>query len=180
MSATAPGAPRWLVDDELATALGRLGGEVGAVTVLTPATARKFDRLTLRVDLCGGAVVKVRHLESPGTVSELVRLRQRLDSAYSAVLAWEGRTLVEEWIDGVPLDQLPAAEQRLEDAAALLGRLHCLPSGAKGGVETAAVLADTIRHLAECRRRRSLGSSTRLTGWSTSFTASIPGAPRRP
>jgi aminoglycoside phosphotransferase (APT) family kinase protein len=151
MSTTASGAPAVALDDELVAALARLGREADAVTVLTPATARKFDRLTLRVDLRGGAAVKARRLESAATVRELVRLRQPLGSAYTAVLEYEGRTLVEEWIEGVPLEDLRADEQRLEEAGALLGRLHGLPSGTTGELETGAFLAAAVNDLGECR-----------------------------
>ncbi len=150
MSTTAPGSDPAVVDRELSAVLGRLDREAAAVTVLRSATARKFNRVTLRVELDDGSVVKARYLESPEAVSELVRLRQLLDGSYSAVLAWDGRTLVEEWIAGVPLDELPADEHVLAQAGGLLGRLHRTKLSESGDVATSAFIESAISHLAGC------------------------------
>lgn len=151
MSAAAPGTLPALVDLELTAVLGQLGWKPGEVTVLSPASPRKFWRYTLRVDLDGGAVVKVRHLESAEAAGRLVRIRESLDRSFSAVLGWEGQTLVEEWIEGVPLDKLPADENHLDEAATLLGRLHRKPADLPADLPEAAPLDQAVGDLEKCR-----------------------------
>ena len=152
MSTTASGAPAVALDDELVAALARLGREADAVTVLTPATARKFDRLTLRVDLRGGAAVKARRLESPAD-----RARARPAPA-AARLGLHGRARVRGANDRRGMDRgrparrtfaptSSASRRRARSSAGFTGS----PSGTTGELETGAFLAAAVNDLGECR-----------------------------
>ena len=55
--------------------------------------------------------------------AHLLELRAGLEAAFGPALAHHGRVLLEEWIDGAPLSESDA-EERAEEAGALLGRLH--------------------------------------------------------
>jgi Ser/Thr protein kinase RdoA (MazF antagonist) len=95
---------------------------------VSPLAERKRGRRAYRVDTAGGAVVKVRHVESAAVAHELHVLRSRLDDSFAHVLGRYGATLVEEWVDGDPLTP-PRERPRVAEAGSILGRLHTIAPG---------------------------------------------------
>ena len=86
----------------------------------------RTGRIAYRVETEDGRRVKLRLLESEDAVRRLVVLRSGIDPAFTAVVARYGPVLLEEWVEGEPLPG-SEAEARVEEAAALLGRLHRTP-----------------------------------------------------
>jgi Ser/Thr protein kinase RdoA (MazF antagonist) len=86
-------------------------------------------RVTYRVELASGDVVKVRRVTRPRAPrrAELV-VRALADPDLPAPLALEGRVTVERWVDGVPLNASTPTMAEIEAAADLLGRLHAVTS----------------------------------------------------
>jgi Ser/Thr protein kinase RdoA (MazF antagonist) len=81
-----------------------------------------------RVALADGRVVKVRrtdeHVDAPLVARILAALRH---PAFAPPLALHDGALIEEWIEGAPLDD-PPGDDALAQAGDLLGRLHALES----------------------------------------------------
>ena len=115
---------------EVATALRRLGSAPRTVELVTPSGTGKAGRPAFRVETLDGRTVKVRVLDSSEEARALVELRADLECAFAPVIGRNGRVLVEEWSDGTPLE-VSETPSRLEEAGALLGRLHerALPTG---------------------------------------------------
>ncbi len=86
-------------------------------------------RVTYRVELASGDVVKVRRVtrtRAPRRAELVVRALD--DPDLPAPLALHGRVTVERWVDGVPLDSMTPTMWQIEAAADLLGRLHAVTS----------------------------------------------------
>jgi thiamine kinase-like enzyme len=82
-------------------------------------------RMTFRVDLTDGSVVKVRRVTRtarPRSAAALVRALA--DPRMPAPLAMEGRVTVERWVEGDSLDHADVTVRHLHDAADLLADLH--------------------------------------------------------
>jgi hypothetical protein len=108
---------------EIEEALTHFGLRLRGLTPVSPLGTRKGRRRAYRVECEDGRTVKVRQVDSVEDARRLCRLRAGLEEAFAPVLAQHGPVLLEEWIEGVPLSGVDA-EARLEEAGALLGRLH--------------------------------------------------------
>jgi Ser/Thr protein kinase RdoA (MazF antagonist) len=78
-------------------------------------------RYSFRVELEGGVSIKARLLETADAALRLFELRGGLDEAFAPAIASHGRVILEAWIEGQPLTD---AEEWVEEAGSLLGRLH--------------------------------------------------------
>jgi hypothetical protein len=115
---------------EIEEALDREGLRPRRSVPISRPEVRKRRRFTYRVELEDGRTIKVRQLESVEAASRLLELRVGLEEAFAPAMARHGPVLLETWIEGVPLTELDP-EARVEEAGALLGRLHSieLPAG---------------------------------------------------
>lgn len=113
-----------MIPDDVRVALDALGlVPVAAEPILGLPTAD--DRLTLKVLLAGGGVVKARRCRWEQQARQYAALAAAATGVpLSRVLGRVGRVCLEEWIDGTPLSALPSTAARLEAAGELLGRLH--------------------------------------------------------
>ena len=104
--------------------------------ILSPLGERKGRRLAYRVDAEDGRTIKVREFESAAVASAIFELRAGLEDAFARAVARYGSVIIEEWIDGVPLTDNDE-ERLLEEAGALLGRLHSRrPNGMPASLHT--------------------------------------------
>jgi hypothetical protein len=127
------------VSREIAAALERSRLRCRSVELVSPLGERKGIRFAYRADTEEGRTVKLRHFGVAEHARAHVELRTGLEEAFAPVLGRCGAVVLEEWVDGVALDELDA-EARAEEAGAVLGRLHARPLAA--GI---AATCDTLR-----------------------------------
>ncbi len=121
----------------IAAALAQHGMRPRRCAILSPLGDRKGRRLAYRVDSENGQTIKVREFESAAVASSIFELRAGLEHAFARAVARYGSVIIEEWIDGVPLTANDE-DRLLEEAGALLGRLHsCRPNGIPASLSTA-------------------------------------------
>jgi Ser/Thr protein kinase RdoA (MazF antagonist) len=113
---------------EIAAALEQSDLRALRVELVSPLRERKGIRFAYRVDCEDGRIVKLRHFGDVEAARAHLALRDGLEDAFAPALARSGAVVLEEWIDGVALSA-HGAEQRSEEAGALLGRLHARPLG---------------------------------------------------
>jgi hypothetical protein len=111
---------------EIEEALHRQGLRPRRLVLISPPDAHKRGRFSYRVEVEGGPTLKARRFETDEAARVNFELRSGLDEAFAAAIAWHGPVLLEAWVDGVPLEGL-APEARVEEAGAVLGRLHARP-----------------------------------------------------
>lgn len=111
---------------EVAAALAAVGFAPASIELLSPLGERKGMRLAYRVEAADGRVLKLRHCTSEEEARALQELRAALDPAFAPVVDRRGSVLFEEWIAGTPLSPVEA-EERVDEAGALLARLHLQP-----------------------------------------------------
>ena len=83
------------------------------------------ERSTYRIEHDRGTV-KARRLEDEAVAQELTALRSELPDAFAPVILRHGRVLIEAWIDGEALPDVPRPHH-LAAAGALLAELHAKP-----------------------------------------------------
>ncbi len=116
------------------------------MTVLSGPSLRKRGRCALRIELRDGRVIKARRLESAKAARDLFEIRSGLETAFAPAIGWHDAVVVEEWVEGTPLERV-ATEFRIEEAGALLGRLHAAPQSGPDVVPTARWLEEAIEQL---------------------------------
>lgn len=117
-------------------ALDRLGFGLRRLSLLSAPSAMKRGRSSYRADLEDGRTLKARYLESAEEARRLFELRAEPADAFVQPIARHSRVLVEPWIQGAALGPREA-ENRAEEAGALMGSLHANPlSGAPARVDT--------------------------------------------
>jgi Ser/Thr protein kinase RdoA (MazF antagonist) len=115
--------PRTTTDVEEALALH--GMRARSIALVSTLKERKGRRWAYRVDTDDGRTVKARLFESAEAALGVFELRARLEEAFAPALARHGAVLIEEWVAGAPLAERDW-HSRIEEAGALLGRLHGL------------------------------------------------------
>ena len=110
-------------------ALVRCGMVPRHVVLISPLGERKGVRFAYRVTLEDGRTVKARHFGSEAAARRALELQAGLEEAFACAVAQDGPVLVEQWIEGIPLNDIEAAA-RADEAGGLLGRLHSTPLGA--------------------------------------------------
>jgi aminoglycoside phosphotransferase (APT) family kinase protein len=112
-------------ESDVSDALRDLGLEPRSFTPIGGFPRWRPGRVTYRVELASGGVVKVRRLTRPrATTRAAVLLRALDDPDLPAPLFASGRVTVEQWVDGVSLASVRPTARHVEAAADLLGRLH--------------------------------------------------------
>lgn len=108
-----------------------LGSRVVSAQPLSRFRAITAPRSAWRVELADGRCVKVRRLKVGDTGDRLAALLATTDANdFARIVAWRGRLVVEEWIEGVALGAGHVDDDVIRRAGALLGRLHAVSSGA--------------------------------------------------
>jgi Ser/Thr protein kinase RdoA (MazF antagonist) len=111
---------------EIEGALRRHGIRARAIALVSTLGARKGRRWAYRVETDSGRLVKARLFENADAARAVFELLGELEDAFAPALARYDAVLIEEWVEGVPLAAVDW-EARLEEAGALLGRLHAKP-----------------------------------------------------
>jgi thiamine kinase-like enzyme len=94
--------------------------------------------------------VKLRRCPDEARARRYVDVLAELDDpALARVLLRHGRVVVEEWIDGVSLAELPLSTERLAQAASLLGRMHARRRGARRVLPSVRRMRDQLARLVE-------------------------------
>jgi len=111
---------------EIEEALHRQGLRPRRLVLISPPDAQKRGRALYRVEVEGGETIKARRFESSEAALRIFELRNGLEAAFAPAIARHEAVLLEEWIEGVPLAESDP-EAWVEEAGALLGRLHARP-----------------------------------------------------
>lgn len=139
------------IDADVAAVLAGLGLRAAAATRITGLPSRRSDHATFRVVLDDGRVLKVRRMSRAARATRFARHVRRLAHArLPAVLAVDGRVVVETWIEGTSLRALPLSPERLAQAADVLGAFHATgrdDAPGHGRAPTRTVLRRARRHL---------------------------------
>jgi thiamine kinase-like enzyme len=128
MPAADPEFERTLAGD-LAWLAAELGSAVVEAAPVSPLRGRGRPRSAFRVVLEDGRTFKLRRFKSPERAAEVADLTRRLRDLGlpQTVLRRDGVMLV-EWITGAPLLQSASHDERIEEAAELLARIHATKS----------------------------------------------------
>jgi GT2 family glycosyltransferase len=109
---------------------------------LSPLAAPSLARGAWRLRFADGTALKGRALQTEAQADTVARLVASLEpGSFARVLARHGRALLEEWIDGEPLDKAPGGGRHLRACGRMLARIHL---GAPARV--AAVVGPAERH----------------------------------
>jgi len=148
---------------DVSRALAELGLEPRSFTPIGGYPRWRRGRVTYRVDLARGGVVKVRRVTRPRTsLGAALLLRALEDPDLAAPLFAAGRVTIEQWVDGVSVGTHRPAAAHVDGAADLLGRLHArtaLPDRRFHRVgSTEPLRTKTLRRLDALRDARLLSS----------------------
>jgi Ser/Thr protein kinase RdoA (MazF antagonist) len=101
--------------------------------------AARPARETFRLRFADGTTLKGRRLASADVARRVEAIVARLDPRrFTRVVARHGAALLEEWIDGEPLDRRPPDASHLAWAGATLGTVHAAPPPDLPGESVAA------------------------------------------
>jgi len=114
-------------DRDVATAVELFGQRVRRIVPLRPAGGFARERASFFIETDSGAALKARRLENEAAARRQQQLRVSLPGEFAPVLARIGPILLETWIEGRPLNELPPSEQAIAKAGELLAALHALP-----------------------------------------------------
>ena len=116
-------------EPDVLQALAELGLEPCSFTPIGGYPRWRAGRVTYRVELTSGRVVKVRRVTLPCQLTQAAALVRGLDDPdLPAPLLITGLVTIEEWVEGCrsPLIRLTARD--IDAAADLLGRMHACTS----------------------------------------------------
>jgi Ser/Thr protein kinase RdoA (MazF antagonist) len=112
-------------EPDVTRALGELDLEPVSFTPIGGYPRWRRGRVTYRVDLAGGEVVKVRRVTRPRTSLGAAALLRALDDPDLAAPRFAaGRVTIEDWVDGVAVATDDPDGTHVDAAADLLARLH--------------------------------------------------------
>ena len=138
------------IEMEILTAVEKAGIRHRSIVQISKFRVSQTGRATYRVDHEQG-IVKARLLEDDETARDLVSFRRELGDAFAPVIARHGRVLIEEWIEGDALPDMPESVY-LEAAGTLLGEMHARPVIARRALHEVRSTADY--HLVAEKRLR--------------------------
>jgi aminoglycoside phosphotransferase (APT) family kinase protein len=116
-------------EPDVVQALAALGLEPRSFAPIGGYPRWRAGRVTYRVELTSGRVVKVRRVTRPGQPTQAAALVRALaDPDLPAPLVITGLVMIEDWVDGVPLAEIRVSGREIDAAADLLGRLHARTS----------------------------------------------------
>ncbi len=110
------------VETEVMTVLESAGIRVKSITQISQLRLSEKRRATYRVDHEDGTV-KARVMQDEQAAQKLVSYQRELGDAFAPVIGRQGRVLIEEWIDGTVLPDIPY-RVHLEEAGAILAEMH--------------------------------------------------------
>jgi len=111
---------------EILDAVRQSGLRIRTALRISSLHSPEFSRKTYRIEHEEGTV-KARLLEDESTAATLTDFRRELPEDFARVLSRFGRVLIEEWIEGEALPEVPE-RRHLETAGRLLGDLHARQS----------------------------------------------------
>jgi aminoglycoside phosphotransferase (APT) family kinase protein len=91
-----------------------------------------------------GGTIKARRMESEAAALRQQELRAELDPVFAPVLARSGAVLLEQWIEGRPLNEIPATPAMIRRSAAILAGLHAVASAGARCLPFRADLSDLL------------------------------------
>jgi len=106
---------------------------------------------TFRLSFSDGLAVEGRILESPARAAVMRGLLSMLDQdSFARVLARHGSALIEEWVDGDALDEVPVTDRHLQRCGRALARLHTArPAWVQAPAESPQGLAGRLDDLVD-------------------------------
>jgi hypothetical protein len=113
--------------EDVANAVRRFGQRVRRIVPLRSAGGLARRRASFFIEIDSGAALKARRLENEAAARRQEELRASLPEEFAPVLARIGPILLERWIEGRPLNELPPSERAIAKAGELLAALHKLP-----------------------------------------------------
>lgn len=118
---------------EIERALDRYGLPPRRLDLVSPLGEKKGVRLAYLAEAYDGRRVKARHFGTAEDARRHFALRDGLDAAFAPTIARFDSVVIEEWVEGTPLDTMEE-RRRIEEAGALLGRLHARPLGSQAAI----------------------------------------------
>jgi hypothetical protein len=110
------------LEQEIYEALAYAGLRCRSCMRISNIRAPEIDRIAYHI-VHGRGAVKARRLEDATTARQLFELCRRLPDAFAPVLFCHERVIIETWIEGEPLPDIPDCRY-LQEAGNLLGDLH--------------------------------------------------------
>jgi hypothetical protein len=110
------------VETEILAALAKAGLHVRSFARISKLRLTETGRVAYRIDHEHG-IVKARLLEDERAARDLAVFRNELGDAFVPVIFRHGRVLIEDWIEGDALPDIPEPPH-LVKAGALLGEMH--------------------------------------------------------
>jgi hypothetical protein len=114
------------LETEIRAALEQAGIRVRSFARISNFHLTENGRSCYRIDHDHG-IVKARLLENEPTARQLAEFRRELSDDFVPIISQHGRVLIEDWIDGEALPDIPELHW-LTTAGALLGDLHARPA----------------------------------------------------
>jgi len=106
-----------------------LGGEIASAEEITRLTSPRQRKANFKLTFRDGRLFKARLYRSEEKRRRVTSVLALLDGLPLArIVAAQGRTTIEEWITGVPLDEVDVTQEQVHRAGALLGLLHTRPA----------------------------------------------------
>lgn len=112
------------LNHEVAAALDRAGLRICAFHRISKIHSLDARRSVYRIDLESGHTIKARRLENEETACRLFEIRRELPHSFARAFARYGAVLLEDWIEGESLGNIPPSDAHLFDAGSLLAELH--------------------------------------------------------
>lgn len=110
---------------DLETLVQALGTQVARVTTLTSLPSLGNPRASYRFDLVDGRVVKGRRVEKSVQVDHMLQILPCLDArSFPRLLAHQGRAILEEWVNGEPLNGIEIGPETFARCGSIFAGVH--------------------------------------------------------
>lgn len=109
---------------DVVDAVARFGQRARRVVALHAPGAPMRERASFRIDTESGMTIKARRMENEAAAQRQQELRADLPADFAPVLARVGAILLESWIEGRPLNEIPPSETLIRRAGSVLAALH--------------------------------------------------------
>jgi len=136
------------------SALGTLaGGPISHALAMSTFRPTDSPRQSFRVDLVGGTIRKIRRTLTAADASRMAAKTAMVGAGQvSRVLSVHGNLVVEQWVEGTPLDGAAPSHDVLREAGVLLARIHTADGVGRDDRSTASDLHDIRADLALLER----------------------------
>ncbi len=99
---------------------------IASLECLTALPSGVRSHAAFKVQFANGEVVKARQVETAAQADRIRAIRRTLpDDHFPKILAHRGSALIEEWIDGRPVQGEQPEPSTLNESGRLLGLIHC-------------------------------------------------------